>query len=31
MTDSKMPDFQAGYEKGYTELLSALRRRQSDL
>ncbi|WP_421703015.1 trimethylamine methyltransferase family protein [Aliiroseovarius sp.] len=24
MTDSKMPDFQAGYEKGYTELLSAL-------
>ncbi|SLN13231.1 Trimethylamine methyltransferase (MTTB) [Roseovarius albus] len=24
MTDSKMPDFQAGYEKGITELLSAL-------
>ena len=24
MTDSKMPDFQAGYEKGYTVLLSAL-------
>ena len=24
MTDSKMPDFQAGYEKGVTELLSAL-------
>ena len=24
MTDSKMPDFQAGYEKGYTELMSAL-------
>ncbi|MCP9481117.1 trimethylamine methyltransferase family protein [Shimia sp. CNT1-13L.2] len=24
MTDSKLPDFQAGYEKGYTELLSAL-------
>lgn len=24
MTDSKMPDFQAGYEKGCTELLSAL-------
>ena len=24
MTDSKMPDFQAGYEKGYTELLSSL-------
>lgn len=24
MTDSKMPDFQAGYEKGLTELLSAL-------
>lgn len=24
MTDSKMPDFQAGYEKGYTELLAAL-------
>ncbi|MEO0822898.1 MAG: trimethylamine methyltransferase family protein, partial [Pseudomonadota bacterium] len=24
MTDSKMPDFQAGYEKGYTEILSAL-------
>ncbi len=24
MTDSKIPDFQAGYEKGYTELLSAL-------
>ncbi|MEM7224511.1 MAG: trimethylamine methyltransferase family protein [Pseudomonadota bacterium] len=24
MTDAKMPDFQAGYEKGYTELLSAL-------
>lgn len=24
MTDSKVPDFQAGYEKGYTELLSAL-------
>ncbi len=24
MTDSKMPDYQAGYEKGITELLSAL-------
>ena len=24
MTDSKLPDFQAGYEKGYTELMSAL-------
>ena len=24
MTDSKMPDFQAGYEKGVTELMSAL-------
>lgn len=24
MTDSKLPDFQAGYEKGITELLSAL-------
>ncbi len=24
MTDAKMPNFQAGYEKGYTELLSAL-------
>ena len=24
MTDSKMPDFQAGYEKGITELLSGL-------
>lgn len=24
MTDSKMPDFQAGYEKGYTELLASL-------
>lgn len=24
MTDSKMPDFQAGYEKGITELLSTL-------
>ncbi|MYJ51379.1 MAG: trimethylamine methyltransferase family protein, partial [Gammaproteobacteria bacterium] len=24
MTDSKLPDFQAGYEKGCTELLSAL-------
>ncbi|MDX1401612.1 MAG: trimethylamine methyltransferase family protein, partial [Kiloniellales bacterium] len=24
MTDAKLPDFQAGYEKGYTELLSAL-------
>jgi trimethylamine--corrinoid protein Co-methyltransferase len=24
MTDSKMPDFQAGYEKGQTELLAAL-------
>jgi len=24
MTDSKLPDFQAGYEKGVTELLSAL-------
>lgn len=24
MTDAKMPDFQAGYEKGCTELLSAL-------
>ncbi len=24
MTDSKMPDFQGGYEKGITELLSAL-------
>ena len=24
MTDAKMPDFQAGYEKGITELLSAL-------
>ena len=24
MTDSKVPDFQAGYEKGITELLSAL-------
>ncbi|MBE1283250.1 MAG: methyltransferase [Rhodobacteraceae bacterium] len=24
MTDSKLPDFQAGYEKGMTELLSAL-------
>ena len=24
MTDSKLPDFQAGYEKGQTELLSAL-------
>ena len=24
MTDSKMPDYQAGYEKGMTELLSAL-------
>ena len=24
MTDSKMPDFQAGNEKGYTELLAAL-------
>ena len=24
MTDAKMPDFQAGYEKGVTELLSAL-------
>ncbi len=24
MTDSKMPDFQAGYEKAYTELLASL-------
>ena len=24
MTDSKLPDFQAGYEKGHTELMSAL-------
>ncbi|MFC3614156.1 trimethylamine methyltransferase family protein [Lutimaribacter marinistellae] len=24
MTDSKLPDFQAGYEKGYTELLASL-------
>jgi len=24
MTDAKMPDFQAGYEKGHTELLAAL-------
>jgi trimethylamine--corrinoid protein Co-methyltransferase len=24
MTDSKLPDFQAGYEKGHTELLAAL-------
>ena len=24
MTDSKMPDFQAGFEKGYTELLASL-------
>jgi trimethylamine--corrinoid protein Co-methyltransferase len=24
MTDSKLPDFQAGYEKGYTELMAAL-------
>ena len=31
MTDSKMPDFQAGYEKGYTELLERAGRRQPDL